>query len=55
MAMVGFSTMSTEEIKRAQSSAARVLMKDEALAPPPRLGEHTAEIVAWLDRVSPCG
>jgi crotonobetainyl-CoA:carnitine CoA-transferase CaiB-like acyl-CoA transferase len=22
----------------------------EALAPPPRLGEHTAEIVEWLDR-----
>jgi crotonobetainyl-CoA:carnitine CoA-transferase CaiB-like acyl-CoA transferase len=23
---------------------------DEALGPPPRLGEHTAEIVEWLDR-----
>jgi len=23
---------------------------DEALGPPPRLGEHTAEIVEWLER-----
>jgi crotonobetainyl-CoA:carnitine CoA-transferase CaiB-like acyl-CoA transferase len=23
---------------------------DEALAPPPRLGEHTEEVLAWLDR-----
>jgi CoA:oxalate CoA-transferase len=43
----------TEQVEVLNAGILAAGTKDEAIGPPPRLGEHTAEIVAWLDRVSP--
>jgi CoA:oxalate CoA-transferase len=40
----------TEQVEAVGTGIVTSGGSDEALGPPPRLGEHTAEIVEWLDR-----